>query len=192
MENNESKTPMKEEIEEPKVSSKEELVEILDDDTLDYTFPDEVKKLSHQNVYYCYQCGTCVSGCPVTDFGQNTKKLIRKIIFGLRDEVLNDNVIWLCTECYYCAERCPQGVELPVIWITLRNMAAKKGIIPTHIKFAANAIKTTGRVTEVPEAVEIRREKLNLPRVGPVPGDVLKEIDQIFENTDFPMKKRSD
>ncbi len=176
--------------EESRVSSKEELSEILEDEDLDYSFPEEVKELSHQNVYYCYQCGTCVSGCPVTDFGQNTKKLIRKIIFGLRDEVLNDNIIWLCTECYYCGERCPQGVELPAIWTTLRNMAAKNGVIPTHIKAAVGTIRTTGRVAEVAEATEVRRESMNLPRAGAVPEKVLKEIEYIFEKTNFPEKKK--
>ena len=179
--------------EEIKASNKEEIAGILDDDDLDYTFPEEVKELSHQNVYYCYQCGTCVSGCPVTDFGQNTKKLIRKIIFGLRDEVLNDDVIWLCTECYYCAERCPQGVELPTIWVTLRNMAAKEGIVPTNIKAVVNMIRTTGRVAEVAEAMNVRRENLNLPKAEAVPDEVLKEIDEIYKKTGFPsMKKKKE
>lgn len=180
------------EKEQIKVASSEELADILDDDDLDYSFPEEVKELSHQNVYYCYQCGTCVSGCPVTDFGQNTKKLIRKIIFGLRDEVLNDSIIWLCTECYYCAERCPQGVELPAIWVSLRNMAAREGIIPVNIKAVAGMIRTTGRVAEIPEAINVRRESLNLPKAENVPDDVLKEVDQIFEKTDFPSMKKRD
>ncbi len=173
-----------------KPSSKEELAEILEDEDLDYTFPEEIKSMSNQNVYYCFQCGTCVSSCPVTDFGQNTKKILRKIIFGLRNEVLNDKLIWLCTECYYCAERCPQGVKLPLIWITLRNMAAKQGIIPATIKFAVNTIKTTGRIVEVPEAIEVRREGLNLQRVGKLSDEVLKEIEFIFNKTGFQLTKK--
>lgn len=174
---------------EAKVSSKEQISDILLDEDMDFSFPEEVKELSQQNVYFCYQCGTCVSGCPVTDFGQNTKKLIRKIIFGLRDEVLEDDIIWLCTECYYCAQRCPQGVHLPTIWVTLRNMAAERGKIPMPIRAAITEIKNTGRIAEVSEAVEVRRERLNLQRAGTLSKEVTAEIGKIFDKTGFKLKK---
>ncbi len=165
------------------VEKKGELPEIIQDEDLDPSFPEEVKEKSGQNVYACYQCGTCVTGCPVTDFGQNTKKLIRKIIFGFRDEVIEDPMIWLCSECYYCAERCPQGVHLPTIWVTLRNMAVEKGAVPDSIKMGFNIIKKTGRVAEVSEAMEVRRESLNLPKAGTVPNEVIDEIDHIVKKT---------
>lgn len=174
---------------EEKVSSEDIFPEILDAESFDRSFPEEVKKLSNQNVYYCFQCGTCVTGCTVTDFGQNTKRLIRKIIFGLKEEVLNDDSIWLCSECYCCAERCPQGVKLPIIWITLRNMAAERGIVPMNVKYAINAIKSTGRIVEVPEATEVKRERLNLPRIGKLSNDIINEINQIFEKSDFILLK---
>lgn len=165
-------------------------LEILEAENFDRNFPDEVKQLSKQNVYFCYQCGTCVTGCTVTDFGQNTKKLIRKIIFGLRDEVLTDESIWLCSECYSCAERCPQGVKLPNIWIALRNMAVQRGIVPSNVKFAINAIQTTGRIVDVPEATEVKREMLNLPRMGKISEKVISQINQIFESSDFILLKK--
>lgn len=170
--------------------AREELHKILEAEDFDRTFPEEVKNLSKQNVYFCYQCGTCVTSCTVTDFGQDTKKLIRKIIFGLRDEVLNDELIWLCSECYRCAERCPQGVKLPLIWLALRNIAAKRGIVPMFVKYAVDAIKSTGRIVEVPEAIEVKRERLNLQRVGKLSDDVVLEINHILEKSDFILLKK--
>ncbi len=153
----------------------------IDDKDLDHNFAIEVEKESGTSPQACYQCGTCVCSCPVTDFGQNTRKLMRKIIFGLKKEVLEDEIIWMCTECYYCAERCPQGIDLPHIWIGLRRLAARQGIRPTHANALVMEFSNSGRGTSIPDAINVRRQGLKLNDVKKLSDKALKDIATILE-----------
>ena len=80
-------------------------------ENLDPTFRDEVALMpGGANIAKCFACGTCAAGCPVTSIDQeyNSRSIIRKILYGMREEVLSSPQIWLCTMCYRCYSRCPQ------------------------------------------------------------------------------------
>ncbi len=38
-------------------------------------------------------------------------KLIRMILWGMKDAVLSSNLIWMCAMCYNCSFNCPQDVR---------------------------------------------------------------------------------
>ncbi|UCF97296.1 MAG: 4Fe-4S dicluster domain-containing protein [Spirochaetaceae bacterium] len=99
-------------------------------DELDRGFCNEVAALpGGQNIRKCFACGTCAAGCPVTGIDEqyNSRKIIRQVLFGMREEVLSSPLIWFCLMCYRCYARCPQQVNFPDVMKALRYLAIKHG-----------------------------------------------------------------
>ena len=94
----------------------------------------EVENLSGENLFGCYQCGTCSAGCPYVDEMDLTPdEVIRYVILG-RDEVLHSKTIWLCSSCFTCAERCPRDINITRILEALRQIILRKNIDYTHLE----------------------------------------------------------
>jgi heterodisulfide reductase subunit C len=96
---------------------------------LDSRFRDEIAgHPGGENIRRCFACGTCAAGCPVTevDSEYNCRRIIRQILFGMREEVLSSPLIWTCLVCYRCYVRCPQKVNFTDIMRVLRYLAVKE------------------------------------------------------------------
>ena len=92
---------------------------------------DEVKAYGGDAVKFCYQCGMCDTVCPwnrVTTFSM--RKLIREATFGLS----GIEEIWRCTTCGRCPQRCPRGVEIIDVMVSLRRMATEYGMFPHSVR----------------------------------------------------------
>jgi len=116
----------------------------------------EVTDRSGQNVLACYQCRRCAAGCPVgNETGVTPDRLIRMIIFGEREEVLNNLLVWKCVACYTCGTRCPNNIQTARINETLKQISKEVHIEPLLPKVAAfhdAFLKSTshfGRVNEL-------------------------------------------
>jgi heterodisulfide reductase subunit C len=136
-----------------------------------------------ENIALCFQCGTCSADCPVSRFSDlyKPRKIVRMVQFGLKDKLLSDEALWLCTTCYTCVDRCPEGVEIAGIVRALRNLAVReKYTMPIVFKELAFNILKTGFVYEFPESRLKRRETQGLP---PIPKPNLGQIRKIFEIT---------
>lgn len=108
----------------------------------------EVEELSGENLFACYQCGTCSAGCPfIEDMDLAPDEVIRYVILD-RKEVLNSKTIWLCASCFTCAERCPRDLNITKIMEALRQIILRKKI--DHIK-----------ATDIPE-----KERKNIPQIA--------------------------
>lgn len=84
-----------------------------------------------ENVYLCYQCMKCTSGCPLADeFDLTPNQVMRSLQMGEDEHVLNSKTIWLCASCHTCVTRCPHGIDLPRINDQLAMTAQKRGIKP--------------------------------------------------------------
>lgn len=117
------------------MTDKEETDKIVVEE-LDPTFCDDIASLpGGENIKRCYACGTCAAGCPVTNIDEeyNPRKIIRQVLFGMREEVLKSPVIWFCIMCYRCYARCPQQVNFTDIMRALRYLAIKDGYVPPDI-----------------------------------------------------------
>ncbi|MDW7726840.1 MAG: 4Fe-4S dicluster domain-containing protein [Candidatus Methanoperedens sp.] len=81
-----------------------------------------------ENIKRCFNCTGCTVGCPVTeiDNSYNPRKLLRKALLGMRDEVLADDTLWLCASCYLCYERCPQDVKITEVMGAIRAIARRE------------------------------------------------------------------
>ena len=88
-----------------------------------------------QNVYLCYQCVKCTSGCPVAEFlDWQPHQIMRAIQLGQEDIALNAQSPWLCASCQTCATRCPQGLDITAIMEFLTREALRQGLnspVPT-------------------------------------------------------------
>lgn len=84
-----------------------------------------------ENVYLCYQCVKCTSGCPLAnEFDLTPNQVLRALQLGEDERVLNSKTIWLCASCHTCVTRCPHGIDLPRINDQLAMEAKKRGIKP--------------------------------------------------------------
>jgi len=96
---------------------------------LDPNFKNEIaNEPGGENIKRCFNCTGCTVGCPVSEIGIgfNPRKIIRKALLGMRNQVLTDEYIWLCAFCYLCYERCPQNVKINEVIGAIRTIAQKE------------------------------------------------------------------
>jgi heterodisulfide reductase subunit C len=116
----------------------------------------EVMVRSGQNLLACYQCRRCAAGCPVgNETGVTPDRLIRMILFGRKEDVLNNLLVWKCVACYTCGTRCPNNIQTARINEALKQMSKKAHIEPVlpkvstfHDAFLRSA-SHFGRVNEL-------------------------------------------
>lgn len=137
------------------------------------------EKIEGDLANFCYQCGACVGDCPAATYSDdfNPREIMLKVLYGLGDELVSDeSVVWQCTNCYNCHERCPQDVKPVEVIISLKNMLADQGIVPGAVGKVIRAFEETGRTTPVNNAVARQRERFNLPPLKPVPVDEIRKL----------------
>lgn len=95
----------------------------------DSSFAEEILKRSGQNVFLCYQCGKCASGCPSRMFMDATPtELMRYVQLGMIDEATKGNTIWFCLSCQTCSARCPQDIDIAHVVDTIKILVQEKNI----------------------------------------------------------------
>ena len=128
---------------------------------------------------FCYQCGACVGDCPATTYSSrfNPREIMLKVLYGLGQELLvEDSILWECTNCYNCHERCPQEVKPVEVIISLKNMLADLGIYPEAVSKIIKTFEETGRTTPLSAAVHRQRERFGLPPLPDVPMDEIRKL----------------
>ena len=102
------------------VDEKEDVVRV------DFDFRRELaEKIEGNLANLCYQCGACVGDCPSSTYGTefNPREIMLKVLYGLEDELIGDqSIIWQCTNCYNCHERCPQEVKPVEVIVSMKNI----------------------------------------------------------------------
>ena len=84
-----------------------------------------------QNVFLCYQCVKCTSGCPVAEFFDwQPNQIMRAVQLGQDDIALHSQTPWLCASCQTCTTRCPQGLDITAIMEFLTREAKARDIKP--------------------------------------------------------------
>jgi heterodisulfide reductase subunit B len=118
------------------------------------SFGEAVRARIGENIYSCYQCVKCTSGCPLADqFDLTPNQVMRSL--QLNDaRVLESKAIWLCASCYTCATRCPRGIDVTAVMDVLRIEARERGVAPALPEipaFNALFLRLTGLFGRVPE-----------------------------------------
>jgi heterodisulfide reductase subunit C len=150
---------------------------VIDVSELDPNFKHEIsKEPGGGNLKACFACGTCSASCPVREIDEryNPRKIIRMAILGMRDRVLQSDFIWLCSTCYTCEERCPQNVCVTDVINAIKNIASREGYIHPAFRTQAELIGGSGRLYEIEEFDNKRREKMGLPKLNTSFDEVVK------------------
>src|SRR5512143_1503994 len=92
---------------------------------------ERIRSETGENVYECYQCVKCSSGCPLAEhFDVEPNQVMRLVQLGQADAVLNSRTIWMCAGCETCTTRCPQGLDIARVMDTLKMIAHERGVAP--------------------------------------------------------------
>jgi heterodisulfide reductase subunit C2 len=148
---------------------------------LDQGDPDFRRELAQEEggekISACFMCRTCVASCPISAVNEkfHPLRIIRMALYGLKKEVLESEFIWLCSSCYACQERCPQGVSITEFMTLLKNLAVKEGHAPAGVKVQLEIIKNQGRIYPIDDFDNKKRNKINLPSL-PTSCEVVKTL----------------
>ena len=94
------------------------------------TFLEAVNKKSGANVLECYQCGKCVSTCPVPQYMDfPPREIMQMIKLGLKNESYMANSHWFCLTCSACSGRCPREIDIPAVMEAVRHLAIDENYI---------------------------------------------------------------
>ncbi|MCD1296396.1 CoB--CoM heterodisulfide reductase subunit C, partial [Methanocella sp. CWC-04] len=147
----------------------------------------DIEKAGGENISVCYQCGTCTGGCPQGRRNAlRTRKIMRMVSLGLKDQLLKSDDIWYCSTCYTCTDRCPRHVKPTDVIIALRNMATRQHIVPRNFLQTAGFIFQTGHGVPNNDANRELRKRLGLKADPPTTHsypEFLPGIQKILEAT---------
>ncbi len=96
---------------------------------INISLAEKIFQENEENVYLCYQCRKCTSGCPSHAYMDHSpSELIRFVQQGMIEEIKKSNTIWICLSCQTCSTRCPQGIDIAHIIDSLKIMLQDKKI----------------------------------------------------------------
>ena len=87
--------------------------------------------LDVEKLKYCYECGVCTASCPVVELvpqHYNPRSLLQRVFLDVERTLAKDE-LWLCAWCYRCYRRCPQGLKVPEIFLSIRSLAVERGYL---------------------------------------------------------------
>ena len=99
----------------------------INDRTVDIKFLEKVKEISGQNVFKCFQCGTCTGSCPmIAHITASPRKLMALLQLGQKEKLEEINTPWVCASCHTCMVRCPRGLDIPKVMEALRQIILRQ------------------------------------------------------------------
>jgi len=79
----------------------------------------------------CYQCAKCSNGCPVVEeMDILPHQVIHLASLGMEEKVLDSRTIWICANCYACAVKCPNDINITSVMNNLKQKAIDGGMKP--------------------------------------------------------------
>ena len=158
-------------------------------DDIDKEFTQKFVDAGIETVDHCFQCGTCGGGCPS---GRRTpyrvRQIVRKCLLGLKEEVISDPALWMCTTCYTCQERCPRSVKIVDIIKMARNEAAKAGYMADAHKATGSFVIKFGHGVPINDKTKELRKAIGLDELPPTVHsfpEALEEVQKICAACEF-------
>ena len=158
-------------------------------DDIDKEFTQKFVDAGIETVDHCFQCGTCGGGCPS---GRRTpyrvRQIVRKCLLGLKEEVISDPALWMCTTCYTCQERCPRSVKIVDIIKMARNEAAKAGYMADAHKATGSYVIKFGHGVPINDKTKELRKAIGLDELPPTVHafpEALEEVQKICAACEF-------
>lgn len=132
-----------------------------------------LSKIGEHRPFDCFQCIRCTSGCPSMKMLElKPHEIVSLVRLGFVDELVGSDMIWNCTTCLKCKERCPQEVAPVDLILALRNLTVELELkVPESFLGSVTAILETGFIQRPREALtrslksaRMSRDKLGLPQ----------------------------
>lgn len=120
---------------------------------------------------HCFNCGTCISGCPASEAGEPLliRDLARKVILGLKEELEEADSPWACVTCSRCEEMCPMDVKPFELALAIRRWQCR--IDDTRIPPVLPEFFERGYTQPVDQKeLRISLGLDELPSLGTIPG----------------------
>ena len=163
---------------------------MIDFNEANQNLKDEFKE--YGDISYCFNCGTCITGCPASEGNPPLliRNLVRMVLLGLEDDLLDEDTPWMCVTCSRCEEACPMNVRPFEICLELRKWQCKND--ETRIPPSVTEIYHRGYTQAVEKAQKLRSSvgiKETLPTITEFPDllskfrAMLMEIDIIKNNS---------
>lgn len=138
----------------------------------------------------CFNCATCVSGCPAAEAEPPLlmRRLVRTVLLGLQDKLLNDESPWMCVTCNACEERCPMGVHPFEVGMAIRRWQSSKD--ETFVPPSVIEVFERGHTQAVDKSGELRK---SVGLDGPPPTivrfpDLLQKFRAMLRETELVKK----
>ncbi len=92
---------------------------------------EKIRAETGENVFLCYQCVKCSSGCPLSEyFDLAVNQVMRAAQLGQADLLMNAKTPWLCASCQTCSTRCPMGIDVAKVMDFMVKEATARGVKP--------------------------------------------------------------
>ncbi len=109
------------------------------------------------NVFSCYQCLKCSTGCPLSEYMDfYPHQVMKKLQMGEEERLLASRTVWLCASCITCSVRCPRGIDIAEVMDSLRRESGKSRLFsPQNLPFPSlnnifvRNIEKYGRIHEI-------------------------------------------
>jgi heterodisulfide reductase subunit C len=165
---------------EAKKSNPSEKQTILKFQDINTNFREEISNFPEcDKLMLCFQCGTCTADCPVGRHTEeyNPRRIAAMAKLGLKNKLFSGDLLWLCTGCYTCLERCPQNVKLAEVISNLKRVAVREGFLHPAFRKVIEALTEHGYIYEITEFIDEERDTLGLP---PAPKVSIQEVRKIM------------
>lgn len=149
------------------------IVDLMSEAKMNAKLRSKVIKKGRYDLYNCFQCVRCTSGCTSMKLLEiKPHQIVSMVKLGLIDELITSGTIWTCAMCLKCTERCPQDASPSELIIALRNLAFDlEANVPEVYLRVVSAILDTGLIQEEQKVTSrdfevYDRERLNLPKIS--------------------------
>jgi len=141
--------------------------------------PETTDSLDLSVLSACLQCAICTGSCPAARVidGYNPREIILKyLLYGEAEDIAESDLIWCCTTCHTCEERCPHGISVAELLVTIMNHAAERGNLPQAIRQAVSCIAETGRAITPTLRSKRTRSELGLDPIPECDSSEIREL----------------
>ncbi|MBS7247137.1 MAG: (Fe-S)-binding protein [Candidatus Jordarchaeales archaeon] len=133
----------------------------------------------YSEIEKCQNCSLCLTFCPVFEatgeFYPGPRGIADELSRDVREFWRASSIVYMCTLCGRCQERCPVNVPIPEVVMLLRSkiFVQRPDLVPEGLKVLLENVSRYGYIFE-PMNPEEREESLRgrLERIGlPLRGD---------------------
>jgi heterodisulfide reductase subunit C2 len=101
----------------------------ISEKTIKHEFIEKVSQLSGQDIFKCFQCGTCGGGCPMSGQMETLpRRIMRMAQLGMEESVSGSKTSFTCASCHTCTVNCPRGIDLARVMEAVRLLTLRKNV----------------------------------------------------------------